>query len=89
MVAIHTLVGKYEEGDIYNMDETGLYWRKLLDGGLSTQVTQGAKKDKSQISLVFCANGTGTDQMLLWIIGKAKTPQALRGVDIEIMGLIW
>ena len=35
MKAVRTLCGEYLEDDIYNMDETGLYWRATISIGLS------------------------------------------------------
>jgi hypothetical protein len=47
------------------------------------------KKDKARISLALCINATGTDQLPIWIIRKAKTPRALKNVSISSMGGRW
>jgi hypothetical protein len=74
---------------MYNMDETGLYWRWAICKGLATASLPGVKKDKARISMALCSNGTGTDKLPLWTIGKSKMPHALRGVNIEALGLRW
>jgi hypothetical protein len=77
MKGLQTLAGEFQEEDIYNMDETGLYWRMTPSCGLATRSQPGLKKDKTQISIVLCVNATGTDRLPVWIIGKSKNPQAL------------
>jgi hypothetical protein len=63
MRAIQTLCGEYQEEDIYNMDETGLFWRQIPSAGLSTENRPGIKKDKTRISVVCCTNFTGTHRL--------------------------
>jgi len=68
MKALRTLAGEFAEQDVYNMDETGLFWRMTLSQGLVTASQLGIKKDKSRISLVFCVNANGSDRLLVWMI---------------------
>ena len=89
MKGLQTIAGEYQEEDIYNMDETGLYWKMMPSHGLSSQALPGLKKDKVRITLALCVNSTGSDRFPVWIIGKSKTPQALRHIDITTMGAIW
>jgi DDE superfamily endonuclease/Fission yeast centromere protein N-terminal domain/Tc5 transposase DNA-binding domain len=89
MVSLRTLAGEYNEEDIYNMDETGLYWRNMPSRGLASQSRPGMKKDKSRISLVLAVNTTGSDRLPIWIIGKYRTPRALRNISISTMGGQW
>jgi hypothetical protein len=90
MKALQTVAGEYEEENIYNMDESGLFWKMMPSRGLSSQSAQpGLKKDKARISLVFCTNATGTDRHPVWFIGKFKTPRALRNISVPTMGGQW
>ena len=89
MAAIRTLSGQYDEGDIYNMDETGLFWRLSPSKGLSTQNRPGVRKDKSRVSLVCCVNASGTDRLPIWFIGKYQRPRALQNINIHAMGGRW
>lgn len=89
MRSLRTLAGEYAEENIYNMDETGLYWRMVPSRGLTTSVQAGVKKDKSRITVVLCVNSNGTDRFPVWLIGNAKTPRALRGVSVPTMGGEW
>jgi len=89
MRAVQTLCGEYREEDIYNMDETGLYWRRALSSGLSSAPRPGVKRDKSRISIVCCCNFAGSHKLPLWLIGNAKLPRALRGVNFQALGCVW
>lgn len=89
MKAIQTICGEYEAENIFNMDETALFWRRSPSGGLSTQTIPGQKKDKSRVSLIICTNATGTQRLHIWVIGQSARPRALRSVNIEAMELIW
>jgi hypothetical protein len=86
MKGLQTVAGIYKEEDIYNIDESALFWRMMLSRGLLSQPCAGLKKDKSRISMAFCTNATGTDRLPIWFIGKAKTPHALRGISVSTMG---
>jgi len=61
----------------------------LSKGLLSQQSQRGLKKEKNRISVAICVNATGTDRFPLWFIGKAKTPRALRNIDVSAMGGVW
>lgn len=89
MKTVRTLCGEYKEEDIYNMDETGLFWRQAPHSGLATQPRPGMRKDKSRITLAVCVNFTGSDKVPVWIIGHAKNPRSLRGLNIQALGGVW
>lgn len=89
MRALRTIAGEFQEEDIYNMDETGLFWKMMPSRGLSSQQQSGIKKNKTRISLVFCVNATGTDRLPVWAIGHAKAPRALQRINIATMGAQW
>lgn len=89
MKGLQTIAGEFAEGDIYNIDETGLFWKMMPSRGLSSQSLPGLKKEKARITLVLCVNASGSDRFPVWIIGKAKTPRALRNVNISTWGAEW
>jgi len=67
--------------NIYNWDETGLFYRGLPRYTLATQDDDGAgsKEDKNRITVMLSVNGDGSDISLV-VIGKSKTP---RGCDAQ------
>lgn len=86
MNAIRELCGQYARDEIYNMSETGLFWRRGPSTGLLAESGPGVKTDLSHITVVACTNCTGSDRLPVWIIGKTKQPTSLRGFNIKAMG---
>ena len=76
------LLGNYEPHDIYNADETGIYYRTLLDGTLtfSTETLSGSKRAKERVTALVTANMDGTYKRPVLIIGKSKQPRCFRRV---------
>lgn len=66
----------YAPQDIFNCDETGLYWKKIPDQSLLTQSIPGQKKEKERISALLCCNSDISDRLPIWFIGTAKKPKA-------------
>ncbi|KAK3091960.1 hypothetical protein FSP39_024021 [Pinctada imbricata] len=77
-----TFLRSYHPDDIYNADETGIYFRALPDGTLTfkTDNSGGSKKSKERVTVLVCTNMTGTDKRKLLVIGKSKDPPCFRGV---------
>ena len=76
------ILERYEPGNVYNADETGIYYRALPDGTLtfSTDSLSGSKKAKDRITAMVAVNMDGTDKRPLFIIGKSKQPRCFRGI---------
>ena len=74
---------RYDSKDIFNADVTGLYWCLLPDKtlSLSGEVCIGGKKSKERVTVLVCANVTGTEKLSLLSIGKIKKPRCFRGVS--------
>lgn len=49
----------YTADCVYNMDETGYYWKLKPDRSLSTFQEHGRKKDKARITVALTTNATG------------------------------
>jgi hypothetical protein len=69
--------------NVYNMDETGLFFHLLprysllmLDEDIST--TRGKKKSKDRVSFIVCANVVGTHKIPCTLIGKPKAPACIK-----------
>ena len=69
---------------VYNCDETGLYWKALPDKTLASHNESrapGYKVSKERITLLVCSNATGEHKLPLTVIGKAKNPRALKNLS--------
>lgn len=91
MARICQVLSTYAPQDIYNCDETSLYWRKIPDRSLSTRSLPGRKKDKARISILFCCNSDASERIPVWFIGTARRPKAFvtAGINIENLGCVW
>ena len=73
---------------IFNVDETGIQWkvvprRTYLTNSENRKTVRGSKgvTYKNLLSAIMCCNADGTAKVDLAIIGKAKEPRCLRGVE--------
>ena len=75
------LLKDYDRCNIYNMDETGLFYRMPPDKGLSSKQLSGIKGDKTRITLAFCVNADGSDIREPMFIGHARRPRSFNKQD--------
>ncbi|XP_064413472.1 jerky protein homolog [Latimeria chalumnae] len=70
---------------IYNADETGLFWRCLPRNTLvchDENSASGVKESKERLTVLTCANAAGTHKCKLLVIGKSARPRAFKGVKV-------
>jgi DDE superfamily endonuclease len=85
---LHVLCNQYELRDIYNIDETSLFWKAMSDRTLAAKALVGGKRAKSRITANMCYNVDGSDKLSIWFIGQAKQPHCFRGINIHTFDLI-
>ena len=58
------MLNEFDEENIYNADETGLYYRATPDGSLTykSQTIAGYKKAMDRVTILCCTNVTGSDK---------------------------
>lgn len=76
------LLQEYEERDVYNVDETGVFYKLLPERSLAVknETCHGGKKHKDRVTAVVAVNMDGSDKRQLTVIGKSARPRCLRGV---------
>ncbi|GBM41260.1 hypothetical protein AVEN_131746-1 [Araneus ventricosus] len=68
---------KLSADQMYNCDETGLYWRELPTKNLATENEAAApdqKKMKDRMTILGCANVSVSHRVKLTLVGKGKKP---------------
>ena len=65
----------YALKDIFNFDETGLFYRLEPNKTLASGPVKGTKKCKDRISVGLCANADGSEKLVPVLIQKAKKPR--------------
>ncbi len=80
---LYAIIAQYDPENVYNMDETGLFFRLLprysllmVDEDIST--TKGKKKSKDRVSLIVCANAVRSHKIPCALISKPKAPACIK-----------
>lgn len=81
---IRETVQPYDNEDVYNMDESALFWKMTPDVTLATQQGAGRKHEKARITINLACNVTGSHKLDPWLIGKAAKPRCFGGSSINI-----
>lgn len=87
MSILPELLLEYNPANIYNTDETGLYYHATPDGSLCYAYEQlsGSKKAMDCITVLWCANMSGSNKCKLLVIGKSKKPRCFAGINVECL----
>ena len=85
------LLSEYNPCDIYNADETALYYRATPYNSLCYRYEQlsGSKKAMDCVTVLLCVNMSGSDKKKLLIIGKSKIPRCFKGINMETLPVIY
>ncbi|XP_049303745.1 jerky protein homolog-like [Bactrocera dorsalis] len=70
------------ESQLYNVDETGLFYRCLPDKtyvSACEKSAPGYKIQKERISILLGSNADGSHKLVPLVIGKAKNPRSFKG----------
>ncbi|RWS23021.1 Pdc2p-like protein [Leptotrombidium deliense] len=76
-------ITEYNMNDIFNFDETALFYKLEPDRTLANKQVCGRKQNKERITIALCTNSTGTEKMKPVVIGKSKTPRCFKGININ------
>lgn len=82
-----SLLAAYEPRNIYNVDETGLFFRMLPDKtfALKGESCHGGKKKKERVTVLLGANMDGSHKLKPLVIGKSKVPRCLKDVKMSTL----
>lgn len=90
------LIHRYDKNDIFNADETGVFFKCLPNKTLAFKNEKcfGGKKSKDRITVMVACNMTGLEKLKLLVIGKSKNPRCFKGiksldVDYEFNKKAW
>ncbi|XP_064462536.1 tigger transposable element-derived protein 6-like [Ornithodoros turicata] len=83
MEKVAPLLQEYDEKDIYNADETGLFFKLLPERSLAVkgETCHGGKRSKDRLTVLCAANMDGSDKRKLVVIGKSKNPRCFKGIQ--------
>jgi hypothetical protein len=73
---------------IYNADESGIFWKLLPQKTLAHQAeasAPGRKMSKERLTFMPCSNASGTHKLRLLILGKSLKPRAFGSKRLPVM----
>lgn len=77
---------------IFNADETGLNYKMLpskTSAAKADREAPGAKKSKERVTVLTCANVSGSFKLPLLVIGKSAKPRALKNYDFRSLPVVY
>ena len=76
------ILSSYHPRDVFNADETGVFYRLLPDKTLCFKgdSCHGGKQSKERITAMVCANMDGSEKLPLMVIGKFERPRCFKNV---------
>lgn len=77
---------------IFNTDESGLYWKCLPTKTLAFQTEKNApghKVSKERLTILTCSNASGTKKLKMVVIGKAKKPRSFKGTEAKNLPVLY
>lgn len=80
-------IKNFNPNDVFNFDETALFYKLEPDKTLATKRLEGRKKNKERITVGFCVNSTGTEKMVPVIIGKYLNPRCFKNINLTNVGI--
>lgn len=87
---LQDITAGFRSENIFNCDETGLFFRALPDKTLSTKGSKcfGGKCSKERLTVMLCASSTG-EKLKPLVIGTAKKPRCFKNVDVSELPVQW
>ncbi|GFX30301.1 tigger transposable element-derived protein 1 [Trichonephila clavipes] len=84
--------GDYSADQVFNADETGLYWKKLPNSryiAKDEKTASGHKASKDRVTLLLYSNASGDRMLKPLLINKSLRPRALKGKDLKQLPVHW
>ena len=87
---LHSVCEGYTANNIYNADETGLFYRAFPDKSLAIrgQECKGGKSSKERVSVLLTVSMSG-EKLAPWVIGKANRPRCFKGLNLGDLPCVW
>ncbi|KAG7165359.1 Tigger transposable element-derived protein 1-like 52 [Homarus americanus] len=84
--------GQYTDDQVFNMDESGLFWKKLPFKTFvvkNASKIRGQKLQKERITVLFTTNASGTCKLKLSVIHTARKLHAYKSMDMTKLNVHW
>ena len=85
--AIREVLQHFQPQDIFNADESALFYNMPPNKTIGSAPTPGLKKNKTRITILLACNSTGSERLEPLFIGKHKQPRAFNKQTPEDLGI--
>jgi len=73
----------YKEENVYNADETGIFYKLIPSKSVCILTRSGHKLLKDRLSILLCTNMTGTKKLKPLVIGRYKKPRCFKNFPVQ------
>lgn len=84
--------GGYTPQQIYNVDETGLFWKRMPSRTFISKQEKSAsgfKAAKDRVTVLLGGNAAGDNKLKPMLIYHSENPRAFKGCNKSKLGVIW
>ncbi|KAM9607502.1 tigger transposable element-derived protein 1 [Trichechus inunguis] len=84
--------GEYTPQQVFNVDETGLYWKRMPEGtfiSVEEKAEPGFKSSKDRLMLLLGGNAAGDFKLKPLLVYHSENPSALKGYSKPNLPVIW
>lgn len=75
--------------DVYNLDETALYYSRAPSKTVSRDPVLGTEQSKHQVTVAVATNAEGSDKLPLLFVGTARQPRCFDRLTGEQHGVVY
>lgn len=85
LLVLPTILETYSADDVFNADETTLYYRATPDGSFTFnyQDMLSCKEASERITVLCCTNLSGSNKRKLLVVGESPKPRCLEGISMR------
>jgi hypothetical protein len=83
------VTSRYSPKDIFNMDETGLFYTMAPDRTIARKKAEGIKQDKTRLTLALSCNADGSELLNPFFIGHANKPRCFSKKSGQDLGFFY
>lgn len=84
--------GGFQPEQVFNADETGLFWKKMPNRTFLSKeekTAQGFKVAKDRLTLLLCTNASGDCMIKPLLVYKSMNPRALKNIYKNKLPVFW
>ncbi|XP_054726261.1 tigger transposable element-derived protein 1-like [Anastrepha obliqua] len=84
--------GGYTSDQVWNVDESGLFWKKMPSRtyvAKSQKTAGGLKVAEDRVTLLFCSNASGERMLKPLLVNRALRPRSMKSVDFNKLPIHW